>query len=112
MTAIIALFFGAGLTLSAIAGMAIFAAAALHVIALGLAFDRRVARQGGGARRSRPCRDQSTSSVLAGEEFREGVLVIGMPARQRRAILDEIARRPKIRRSSIARVTSLSGQRM
>jgi len=30
MTAIIALFFGAGLTLSAVAGMAIFAAAALH----------------------------------------------------------------------------------
>jgi hypothetical protein len=32
MTAIIALFFGAGLTLSAIAGTAIFAAAALHVL--------------------------------------------------------------------------------
>ena len=32
MTAIIALFFGAGLTLSAIAGMAIFAAAAVHML--------------------------------------------------------------------------------
>jgi len=32
MAAIIALFFGAGLSLSAIAGMAIFAAAALHAL--------------------------------------------------------------------------------
>src|SRR5690349_24616359 len=51
-----------------------------------------------GNRPERPRRqkDQSTSHALtAGEEFREGVLVIGMPARQRRAILDEIARRPK-----------------